>query len=96
MPGTHPGVQFRRAAVLVQPVAHCVGHNVQLRGLSVSRFVLPACCDAGDSLLCWFRCASEIGGAAALPHPRRLRQDAHRDATRASRYGGTNVQLPQT
>ena len=65
-------------------------------GLSVSRFVLPAIFGAGDSLLCWFRCASEIGGDAALPHPRRLRQDAHRDATRASRYGGTNVQLPQT
>ena len=42
------------------------------------------------------RCASDIGGDAALPHPRRLRQDAHRDATRSSRYGVTNVQLPQT
>ena len=32
MPGTRPGVQFRRAAVLVQPVAHCVGHRAVLVG----------------------------------------------------------------
>ena len=28
--------------------------HLEFDGLSVSRFVLPACCDAGDSLLCWF------------------------------------------
>ena len=34
--------------------------------------------------------------AASEAIPGGLRQAAHRDATRASRYGGTNVQLPQT